>query len=141
MFFVLTLTENVRTHAAVRRHTVLLSFVFAVAILRAAAAGCCCCCCCWPDAWAWCWWFGRRKYSWNVPGIFWAALEQALYLAAEMENVRSIAKRDAESARLYAVQKFAKQVCVPSTWHVSAPPPPLSFYLCVFSACSVSVAS
>eukprot|EP00903_Cladosiphon_okamuranus_P020684 g18992.t2 len=36
--------------------------------------------------------------------------EKALYLAAEMENVRSIAKRDAESARLYAVQKFAKQL-------------------------------
>ncbi|CAM9322586.1 unnamed protein product, partial [Laminaria digitata] len=34
----------------------------------------------------------------------------ALYLAAEMENVRAIAKRDAEGARLYAVQKFAKQV-------------------------------
>ncbi|CAN0097788.1 unnamed protein product, partial [Ectocarpus fasciculatus] len=27
-----------------------------------------------------------------------------------MENVRSIAKKDAESARLYAVQKFAKQL-------------------------------
>ncbi|CAM9708203.1 unnamed protein product, partial [Hapterophycus canaliculatus] len=27
-----------------------------------------------------------------------------------MENVRAIAKRDAESARLYAVQKFAKQL-------------------------------
>ncbi|CBJ28412.1 conserved unknown protein [Ectocarpus siliculosus] len=36
--------------------------------------------------------------------------EKALYLAAEMENVRSIAKKDAESARLYAVQKFAKQL-------------------------------
>lgn len=35
---------------------------------------------------------------------------QVLYLAAEMENVRSIAKKDAQSARLYAVQKFAKQV-------------------------------
>lgn len=33
-----------------------------------------------------------------------------MYLAAEMENVRAIAKRDADSARLYAVQKFAKQV-------------------------------
>ena len=38
---------------------------------------------------------------------------KALYLAAEMENVRAIAKRDAEGARLYAVQKFAKQVCSP----------------------------
>eukprot|EP00904_Undaria_pinnatifida_P011598 jgi/Undpi1/7569/HiC_scaffold_23.g10042.m1 len=36
--------------------------------------------------------------------------EKALYLAAEMENVRAIAKRDAEGARLYAVQKFAKQL-------------------------------
>ena len=35
---------------------------------------------------------------------------KVLYLAAEMENVRAIAKRDAEGARLYAVQKFAKQV-------------------------------
>lgn len=39
-----------------------------------------------------------------------AVLFQALYLAAEMENVRSIAKKDAEGARLYAVQKFSKQV-------------------------------
>ncbi|CAN0170790.1 unnamed protein product [Ectocarpus sp. 12 AP-2014] len=36
--------------------------------------------------------------------------EKVLYLAAEMENVRSIAKKDADSARLYAVQKFAKQL-------------------------------
>lgn len=36
--------------------------------------------------------------------------EQALYLAAEMENVRQIAKKDADGARLYAVQKFAKQL-------------------------------
>ena len=40
---------------------------------------------------------------------------QALYLAAEMENVRAIAKRDADSARLYAIQKFAKQVRVVSS--------------------------
>ncbi|CAM9114313.1 unnamed protein product [Choristocarpus tenellus] len=33
-----------------------------------------------------------------------------LYIAAEMENVRAIAKRDAEGARLYAVQRFAKQL-------------------------------
>ncbi|CAM9777009.1 unnamed protein product, partial [Discosporangium mesarthrocarpum] len=35
---------------------------------------------------------------------------KALYAAAEMENVRAIARRDAEGARQYAVQKFAKQL-------------------------------
>ena len=37
-------------------------------------------------------------------------VEKVLYLAAEMENVRAIAKRDVLGARRYAVQKFAKQV-------------------------------
>lgn len=37
-----------------------------------------------------------------------AAKQRVVYTLAEMENVRAIAKRDAESARKFAVQGFAK---------------------------------